>query len=94
MSDNESVNQSECNKKKQPDTSNYKYGYIPVCDTHQYPSEYIYKDQQFLDKIRYFMLTKKNQQGRISLHFAAEQGDKDFCTFIIEEAKILSKKCG
>jgi hypothetical protein len=40
------------------------------------------------------LLTKKNQQGKMALHLAAELGDKDFCTFIIEEAKILGKKCG
>jgi hypothetical protein len=35
------------------------------------------------------LLTKKNQQGRIALHLAAELGDKDFCTLIIKEAYIL-----
>lgn len=42
MSDTESVNQTELCLKNQPDLIVKKYGYIPVCETHQSPSEIMY----------------------------------------------------
>jgi hypothetical protein len=69
-------------------------GYILVEETHEKHSKYPYfkgvgvtDEQQFANMCRDFFLTFKEQRkNRQALHFAALNGDKHFCKFIIEEA--------
>lgn len=61
--------------------------YFLVRETHMKTP---YRSDNKFNRIRYHILTKKDAKGRISLHRAAEVGDKHFCTMIVEEAKDLS----
>jgi ankyrin repeat protein len=64
-----------------------KDGYFLVRETH---AKSPYKAGKDIDRIRYFILTKKDAKGRNSLHRAAECGDKHFCTMICYEAADLN----
>jgi len=42
---------------------------------------------QFANKVRYYLFTyKESKKGRTVLHYAALNGDRNFCTMIIHEA--------
>jgi hypothetical protein len=50
---------------------------------------YKYDESPLAKQFRYYVLTKPDTRGRNCLHYAAQFGDKHFCTMIVEEARVL-----